>query len=252
MRTGPRWRRQEERDLDDRPRLGPARPDRHRCRIGAGRNRSRRADPDQVLARLQVRGPLSAVRGGDRQGLLQGRRARRHHRYRGRLARTDQPRRLGHLRHGLWRHQLTDQVSRRQSGHADQGRVHGLQQAAVRHRRAQEPRRDGAEGSGRQEARRAAAGRRLRAMADLRTGEQHRCLQGQHRVGRLSGARADARERRGRRHHGLFVLLLHQPEGPRRTGRRHHGAADGGLWCQPLRQRHHGESRNSPPRSPKP
>ena len=39
---------------------------------------------------------------------------------------------------------------------------------------------------------------------------------------RLPGARADARLRRGRRHHGLLVLLLHQPEGSRRAGERHH------------------------------
>ena len=41
--------------------------------------------------------------------------------------------------------------------HADQGRVHGLQQAAVLDRRPQEPRRHQAEGSRRQEARRAGA-----------------------------------------------------------------------------------------------
>ena len=80
----------------------------------------------------------------------------------------------------------------------------------------------GAEGSRRQEARRPAAGRRLRAVADLHPGERHRCLQGDDRQCRLPGARADARLRRGRRHHGLLVLLLHQPEGPRRAGERHH------------------------------
>ena len=109
-----------------------------------------------------------------------------HDRYGGRLARADQPRGVGHLRHGLRRHQFADQVPRRQSGHADQGRVHGLQQAAVLDRRPQEPRRLGAEGSRRQEARRAAAGRRLRAVADLREGERHRRLQGHHRQRRIS------------------------------------------------------------------
>ena len=181
------------------------------------------ADRDQILARLQVRRPGRAVRGRDRQGLLQGRGPRRHDRHRGRLARADQPRRVRHLRHGLRRHQLADQVPRRQSGHADQGRVHGLQQAAVLDRRAQEPRR-----------------RRRRRISKARSSAPRRRTAPM-RSGRSSPRRTAStpprctivsvgfpvREpmlasRRGRRHHGLLVLLLHQPEGPRRSGERHH------------------------------
>ena len=47
--------------------------------------------------------------------------------------------------------------------------------------------------------------------------------------------------RPGRRHHRLLVLVLHQPEGPRRAGRRHRRHADGRLRRQSLRQHHHRE-----------
>ena len=125
-----------------------------RCR-GCGRagRRCRRRDrllacgtaaaqtPIKFTLDWKFEGPAAPFLVADRQGLLQGRRPRRHHRHRRRLARADQPRRVRHLRHGLRRHQFADQVPRRQSGRADQGRVHGLQQAAVRDRRPQEPRR---------------------------------------------------------------------------------------------------------------
>ena len=219
------------------PQRGDCRP-----RDSADGGRRNGADRRQVLARFQIRRAGRAVRGRDRQGLFQGRRPRCDDRHRGRFARTDQPRRLRHLRHGLRRHQFADQVPRRQSRHAAQGGVHGLQQAAVRRRRPQEPRRHEAEGSRRQEARRARRRRRVRAMEDFRAGQRHRCLESDHRERRLPGARADAGRRPGRRHHRIFVLLLHQSERPRRAGRRHRRAADGGLWRQPLRQQHHRQS----------
>ena len=79
-RSGRRSRRK---GLWTYPRPCPARPDRtfspHRL-LAAGRRRAQTAD--QILARLQVRRPGGAVRGRDRQGLLQGRGARRHHRHR--------------------------------------------------------------------------------------------------------------------------------------------------------------------------
>ena len=148
---------------------------------------------DQILARLQVRRPGGAVRGRDRQGLLQGRRPRRHHRLGRGLARADQPRRLRHLRHGLRRHQLADQVPRRQPGDADQGRVHGLQQAgrsrssAARAAASRKPKDLEGKKLGAP-----AAGRRLCAVEDLRPGQRHRRLQGDDRERRLPGARADA------------------------------------------------------------
>ena len=71
-------------DMNDRSRslrLGRTRSSR---RGRAARRPPRpRADRDQILARLQVRRPGRAVPGRDRQGLLQGRRPRRHHRHRG-------------------------------------------------------------------------------------------------------------------------------------------------------------------------
>ena len=116
-----------------------------------------RADRHQVLARLETRRPGGAVPGRARQGLLQGRRPRRHHRRRGRLARADHPRRSRHLRHGLRRHQLADQVPRpirrRRSRPCSWSTTSRLLD-----RRPQEPRRHRAEGARGQEARRAAAG----------------------------------------------------------------------------------------------
>ena len=63
----------------------------------------------------------------------------------------------GDLRHGLRRHQRADQFRDPNPANADQGRVHGVQQAAIRDRQPQEPRRGQAQGSRRQEARRALA-----------------------------------------------------------------------------------------------
>ena len=62
----------------------------------------------------------------------------------------------GSLRYGLCRHQRAHPISRPEPDGAGQGRVHGLQQAAVLDHHPQEPRHRRAQASRRQEARRAA------------------------------------------------------------------------------------------------
>ena len=72
--------------------------------------------PIKFCLDFKFEGPAAPFLVAARQGLLQGRGPRRHHRHRraGSL-RADQPRRLRHLRHGLRRHQFADQVPRRES-----------------------------------------------------------------------------------------------------------------------------------------
>ncbi len=83
----------------------------------------------------RLEGPAALVPRPPGPGLLQGRGARRHHRRGGDAARADHPGRFRRLRHGLRRHQRAHQVSRPEPVGADQGGVHGLQQAALRDRR---------------------------------------------------------------------------------------------------------------------
>ena len=195
---------------------------RARCRL-AGRG------PDQceVVARWARRRAGRAVPASARQGLLQGRRARRDHRRGGERVGVDHPCRLRRLRHGLHRHQRADQVPRPASRDAHQGGVHGLQQAGLRDRGAQEPRHHRAEDSRGQEARRAAHEQHLRPMAAVRQAQRHRHLQGDGRNHRHAGARADAGRRAARRRARLLVPDLRRPQGPRRAGRRYRAAADG-------------------------
>ena len=114
-----------------------------------------------------------------RQGLLQGRRARRYHRCcPRRSAGSPEPPRHRQGRYGRFRHQPADQIPRCQR-RADQGRVHRVRQAPLCHHGAQEPRHRGAAGFAGQEARSACDRSDVRAVADLRQGRRHR-----HREGR--------------------------------------------------------------------
>ena len=110
------------------------------CAGHPGRHHGRHAGADarEVHPRLALRGPGRAVHGGARQGLLQSRGSRCHHRHGQRLAQVDPPRRLGHLRHRHRRRELADPLPRREPDHRPQGRHDGLRPAAVRHRRPQE------------------------------------------------------------------------------------------------------------------
>ena len=167
-------------------------------------------------------GPAAPFTGRARQGVLQGRGARRHDRHRQRLARVDPARRLRHLRHRLRRRELADPLPRREPDDRPQGRDDGLRPAAVRHRRPQEQghHRRSQEPGG-QEVRRAGRRRRLRAVADLQGRQQARRQRHEVRERRLPRARADAGLRRGRCRVRLLVLGLHEPEVARRAGRRH-------------------------------
>ena len=94
-----------------------------RCARVAARGRCRDRHP--LHARPQDRRTGGALLPRHRQGLLQGRRARREHRCRDRRpARSHRPAGNGCLRDGRRRHQLSHQVPRWQSRHADQGAVH--------------------------------------------------------------------------------------------------------------------------------
>ena len=191
---------------DRSARLSGSRP---RSRSSAGRPARPRRPPIKFSLDWKFEGPGGAVPGPASTRATSRPKASTSPSTRRRLARADHPRRLRHLRHGLCRHQLADQVPRPNPARADQGRLHGLQQAAVRDRRPQEPRHHRAEGSRGQEARRAAAGRHLRAMADLRQAQRHRRVEGDDRERRHSGARADARRRPDRRHHSASRSRLY-------------------------------------------
>ncbi len=140
-----------------------------------------RADCREICPRLEVRGPVRAVLRRARQGLLQGRRPRRHDRFRPGLGRRHRPRRRRHLSDRLLRHQLAGQVPGPEPGEEGPGRVDDVRQAGLRDREPGQDRHQQAEGPGRQDARRAAAGRRLRAVEGVREGEQHRRRQGEDR-----------------------------------------------------------------------
>ena len=134
-------------------------------------------------------------------------RPRRDHRHGRRLARADQPRRVRHLRHGLRRHQLADQVPRRQSRGRRSRRcswsttsrrspIVGRKSRGVTKPKDLEGKKLGAPA-------RTAPTRNGRSSP----GQRHRRLQGDDRERRLPGARADAGSRPGRRHHRLLVLV---------------------------------------------
>ena len=170
----------------------------------------------EIRTRLEVRGSFGTVFRCHRQGLLQGRRPERHHRFRAGLGRRDRARRSRHLSDRILRHQFAGQIPGPESDQEGPGGADGLRQAAVRHRHHHQDRHHQAQGPRRQSARRARARRRLRAVEGLREGKQHRRQQGEDREYRLPGARADACRRQGRRHHRLLVLdaLQSSAEGP--------------------------------------
>ena len=128
--------------------------------------------------------------------------------------------------------------------HADQGRVHGLQQAGLLDRRPQEPRRRASRrtSKARSSARRPPDG----AYAQWKIFVQANGIDASKVT--IENVGFPVREpmlaaRPGRRHHRLLVLVLHQPEGsmgvPVDDIVVH---ADGRLRRQSLRQRHHRES----------
>ena len=107
--------------------------------------------------------------------LLQGRRPQCQRRAGRQSVAADHPRGVRQLRHGRCRHQCADQVPRRQSQGAGQGRVHGHQRPAYAVIARKSRRIAAAEGSGRQEAWRPGRRPRLCAVADLREGQRDRC-----------------------------------------------------------------------------
>ena len=217
---------------------------RGRRRAGAGQPARAGADADQIHPGLGVPGPDLAVPGGAGEGLLQGRRPRRHDGSRPGLGRRGPAGRHRRLPDRLRRRELDHRVQRQESGQGSPLRLHGLRFRAVRRLCPEEERHQGAQGPRGQEARRPGVRRLVPPVPGLRQDERH------HQVGArqpdAAAARAEPGAGHGRLHLRPLLLVDARPQGARREVRRHRGHALRRLRHGRLRQRHRRSRRRWP------
>ena len=207
-----------------------------RCRAGIGEPAGVGTDTDQIHARLGIPGTDLAVPRGAGEGLLQGRRARRHDGPGPGLGRRGPAGRHRRLPDRLRRCELDHRVQRQESGQGSALRVHGLRLRAVRRLCAEEERHQGAERPRGQEAGRAGVRRLVPAVPGLRQEERHRQVRA--REPDAAVARAEPGAGHGRLHLRPLFLVDARPQGARREVRRHRGHALRRLRHGRLRQRH--------------